>query len=803
MNKGPLPEQSEQSEKSEKSKHSEHGQGNMPTESDRARGRRTDQSDRPAWVGWLGLCAVIVLVVWSYIALDLGQWLNLDTLKQSHLSLLNWHDQSPVHAFFIYFTAYTLATAVSLPGATILTLAAGAIFGFSVGLILVSFASSVGALLAFLVARYLLRDNIQRRFGGSLARINRGIEHDGTFYLLTLRLVPLFPFWLINLVMGLTPMKPGRFYLVSQIGMFPATLIYVNAGTQIAALESTAQILSPALLGSLIMLGVFPILARKLVAWAQERKQYARWTRPEEFDRNLIVIGAGAGGLVCAYIAATVKAKVTLIESHRMGGDCLNTGCVPSKALIRTAKVLREISRANSFGIRDAAGRPDFKAVMQRIRSVIKQVEPHDSVERYEGMGVEVIQGYARLISPWEVEVDVGQTDTPGTAFEQKAVLRLCARNIILATGAAPFIPDIPGLQAAGVLTSESVWDLEDQPERLVILGAGPIGCELAQSFARLGSQVTLIERNADLLSREDPEAARLVLQSLITDGVRVLTRHEVVSVSTDANAHIRQPEMASPQAVTKRLALSPAEGLEGEVCTEIECDTIICALGRRPRVEGYGLEELGIELRPDLTIDTNLLQQTSLPNIYAVGDVTGPYQLTHAAAHQAWFAAVNALFGRFRRFRNLANTLDASRPASSAIPRCTFTDPELAQIGLTEPEAIEHQVPYEVSLYGLEDLDRAIADGAAHGFIKVLTKPGKDHILGVTIVGEHAGELLAEFALAMRHGLGLNKILATVHPYPTWSEASKYAAGAWKRAHAPRWLLPWIERLHTWERKH
>ncbi|WP_193853051.1 FAD-dependent oxidoreductase [Orrella marina] len=764
------------------------------------------------WLRWLLVSLIAAALVWTYMAFDLDQWLNLETLKQSHQSLQGWYEDTPARALVIYFLIYAIATAVSIPGATILTLGAGAIFGFGPGLLMVSFASSIGALLAFLVARYLLRDAVQRRFSGSLERINEGIERDGTFYLLTLRLVPLFPFWLVNLVMGLTPMKSGRYYVVSQLGMLPATIIYVNAGTQIAALESTQEILSPALLGSLILLGVFPVIARSLVAWARQRKLYAKWNRPPRYDRNLIVIGAGAGGLVSAYIAATVKAKVTLVESHQMGGDCLNTGCVPSKSLIRAAKIAKEIRHAESFGIHHASGTTDFKAVMERIRSVIRQIEPHDSVERYEGMGVEVLKGHARLISPWEVELTLSghapglqksaadaKKEVPSAATANRPrnaenVRRLTSRNIILATGAEPFIPDIPGLRQAGALTSESVWSLETLPARLVVLGGGPVGCELAQSFARLGSQVTLIEKHAHLLSKEDPEAAEVVRAALKEDGITILNDQTVVSVTT-------LPDSSCKRLILHRAGLASADRT-ANAGMQVECDTILCALGRRPRVEGYGLEDLGIALRPGQTIDTNMFQQTSLPNIYAVGDVSSPYKLTHAAAHQAWYASVNALFGRFKRFPNHSHAHRGVRPASAAIPRCTFTDPELAQVGLTEPEAIRHHVPYEVTRYHLDDLDRAIADGAAHGFIKILTVPGKDQILGVTIVGEHAGELLAEFVLAMRHGLGLNKILATVHTYPTWSEAGKFAAGVWKQSHAPRWLLPWVERLHTWERR-
>ncbi len=711
---------------------------------------------------WIVVAVAVLGLVVAYHQLGLGRWLTLEQLKASRDALAGAYQANPLTTLAAFFGLYVAATALSLPGAFILTLAAGALFGLGVALVVVSFASSLGALLAFLVARYLLREVVQQRFGNFLAPVNEGMRKDGTFYLLTLRLVPVFPFWLINLVMGLTPIGARRFYVVSQIGMLPGTVVYVNAGTQLAAIGSTADILSPGLLGSLALLGVFPLLAKWIVGGLQRRKVYARWAKPARFDRNLVVIGAGAGGLVSAYIGAAVKARVTLIEGHRMGGDCLNYGCVPSKALIRSAKAVKQLRQAEAFGLRGAQGTVDFAAVMQRVHDVIHAIEPHDSVERYTGLGVEVLQGHARITSPWTVEFTLhdGKTQT------------LTTRNIVIAAGASPLVPPIPGLKEVGSLTSDTVWGLTELPRRLVVLGGGPIGCELAQSFARLGSEVTQVEMAPRLMVREDPEVSELVAASLRADGVNVLTGHQAVRV-----------EVVDGE---KRLIVG-----HGNAELPIPFDQLLCAVGRSPRVTGYGLEELGIPLTPRQTIETNACLQTLYPNIYAVGDVAGPFQFTHTAAHQAWYAAVNALFGRFKRFK----------ADYSVIPRATFTDPEVARVGLSETEARDKGIPFEVTRYGIDDLDRAIADGTAHGFVKVLTVPGKDRILGVTIVGEHAGDLLAEYVLAMKHGLGLNKILGTIHTYPTLSEANKYAAGEWKRAHAPRRLLAWLERLHAWER--
>ena len=711
------------------------------------------------------LIGVIAAAIVAFFALDLGRFLTLDALKSSQASFAAWYDAAPLVVIGAYFLVYVAVTALSLPGAAVMTLAGGALFGLGIGTLVVSFASSLGATLAFLVSRFLLRDWVQRRFGDRLAAVNAGMAKDGAFYLFTLRLVPLFPFFVINLVMGLTPIKVRTFYWVSQVGMLAGTLVYVNAGTQLARLDSLAGILSPALIGSFALLGVFPLLAKKLVGAIQARKVYAGWHKPAHFERNLVVIGAGAGGLVSAYIAAAVKAKVTLIEGHKMGGDCLNTGCVPSKALIKSARFLKEVRAVESLGVRRAQAEADFGQIMARVRSVVRQVEPHDSVERYTKLGVEVIQGRARITSPWTVEVE---TDAGGLATKQT----LSTRAIVIATGATPVIPNIPGIDSVRHVTSDTIWSLTEKPERLVVLGGGPIGCELAQAFAGIGCQVTQVARSG-IMGREDADAVALVEAGLTADGVRLMTGTDTVRC----------------EAVDGEQRLIVRQGKVEEV---LPFDVLLCATGRKARVTGFGLEELGIPVTRAGTVEVNEYLQTRYPNLYAVGDVAGPYQFTHTAAHQAWYAAVNALFAGFKRFK----------ADYRVIPWVTFTSPEVARVGLSETEAKARGIAYEVTRYDLADLDRAITESAAHGFVKVLTPPGKDTILGVAIVGEHAGELLAEFTLAMKHGLGLNKILGTIHPYPTWSEAAKYAAGEWKRAHAPQAALAWLERFHAWRRK-
>ena len=708
--------------------------------------------------GKLVLAGIIAVAVVAFFALDLGRFLSLDFFRTQQAAIEAYVQQSPLRASAAFFLIYVAVTGLSLPGAAIMTLIAGAVFGLLWGTVIVSFASSIGATLAFLVSRFLLRDWVQGRFADKLSKINAGVEKEGAFYLFALRLVPLFPFFVINLAVGLTSIATRTFYWVSQVGMLAGTIVYVYAGTQLGQFQITWQLVL-----ALALLGLFPLAARKALEAVKARKVYAKWTRPRSFERNLVVIGAGSAGLVSAYIAAAVKAKVTLIEKHRMGGDCLNTGCVPSKALIRSAKLISNIRRSAQFGVRSASADFDFADVMERVQRVIKTIEPHDSVARYESLGVECLHGTATITTPWTVEVDL----------EDGGKRTLTTRNIVIAAGARPFIPPIPGLRELGPLTSDTVWDLRTLPKRLVVLGGGPIGSELTQCFARLGSQVTQIEMLSRILIYEDPEISELVAARFRAEGVSVLVNHKAKQVIEENG---------------ERILVVEHEGQD----KRIPFDALLCAVGRAPNTQGYGLEALGIPIAKSKTVETNEYLQTLYPNIFACGDVAGPYQFTHTAAHQAWFAAVNALFGRFRKFK----------ADYSVIPWATFTEPEVARVGLNETEAKEKNIAYEVTTYGLDDLDRAIADEEAHGFVKVLTVPGRDKILGAMIVGEHAGDLLIEFVLAMRHGLGLNKLLGTIHIYPTLVEANKYAAGAWKREHAPQRVLAWLERYHDWMRK-
>jgi pyruvate/2-oxoglutarate dehydrogenase complex dihydrolipoamide dehydrogenase (E3) component/uncharacterized membrane protein YdjX (TVP38/TMEM64 family) len=706
------------------------------------------------------LVIIIAALIASFFIFDLNQYLTLESLKSNQQSLAEYIDANWLVAFIAYLVIYAAAAALSVPGAAILTIGAGALFGFGWGLLLASFASSIGATLAFLVSRFLLRNWVKRTFSTKLESIDKGMEKDGAFYLLSLRLVPLFPFFIINLVMGVTAIKTWTYYWVSQLGMLIGTAVYVNAGTQLVEINQLSDIVSGDLILSFILLGLFPILAKFMLAALQQRRVYKGWIKPKKFDRNLVVIGAGAAGLVTAYIAAAVKSSVTLVEKHKMGGDCLNTGCVPSKSLLHASKLAHIQHVSQNAGVTYDAPKVDFKAVMKKVHSVIAAIEPHDSVERYESLGVKVEIGNATIVSPWQVDIQT-----------EDGLQSLTTRNIVIATGAHAFVPDIPGLKEIDYLTADNLWDLEEQPKRMIVLGGGPIGCELSQAFARLGTKVTQIERDDQLLSKEDPDAAAYLQSQLEKDGVDLRLNTNALAVESGLEGKSLMVEYDGKKEL-------------------IPFDKILVAVGREANLSGFGLEELGIET--ERTIITNELLQTKYPNILAAGDVAGPYQFTHTASHQAWYAAVNALFRPFKTFK-----VDYR-----VIPWATFSEPEIATVGLNEKAAKQQNIEYEVTRYDIGGLDRALADDHARGFVKVLTKPNKDKILGATIVGANAGELLAEFVLAMKYNLGLNKILGTIHIYPTMAEANKYVAGNWKRAHAPQRLLAFVERFHSWRRK-
>lgn len=693
---------------------------------------------------------LFVVAIGSFFLFDLSRFATLEYIKSAQASFEALYASHPVAVISVFMLAYIAMTGLTLPGATLLTLLAGALFGVVYGSIMVSFASTIGASIAFLLVRYLFHDVIQARYKHRLEKVNAAFAREGALYLLTLRLVPLFPFFLVNILMALTPMRLVTFFLVSQIGMLPATIIYVYAGQTLASIESLKDIVAPHVIIALSLLGIFPLMVKKLIQYIKTPK----FKKPSHYDYNAIVIGAGSGGLVSAYIAAALKAKVLLVEKDKMGGDCLNTGCVPSKAFIRTAKMLHYAKHSKRYGIKKQQVEYDFAAVMRRVRQVVKQIEPHDSVERYQSLGVECVQGEARIKDPYHVQIGKKIFTT---------------KNIIVATGASPLVPPIPGLDQIAYLTSDNLWQLKTLPKKLVVLGGGPIGCELAQAFARLGSHVTQVEMMPRVLLREDEEFSAAVTQQFEEEGIRVLTDHKA-------------------KAFKGKQLICEHQGKE----VKIPFDQVIIALGRRANVTGFGLEALAVTVTPQGTVQADPYMRTNIPNIYVCGDVTGPYQFTHVAAHQAWYAMVNALLRPFKSFR----------ADYRVIPWATFTDPEIARVGLNEQEAKERGIAYEVAHYGIDDLDRAIADSEDRGLVKVLTVPGKDKILGVTIMGAHAGNLIAEFVLAMKHNLGLNKILETIHIYPTMAEANKYVAGNWRKAHLPECALSFLHWFHRYRRR-
>jgi len=705
------------------------------------------------------ILVIIVIFIIIFKNLGLEIYLNLDYIKENRLVFADYYSQHTLQVILIYFSAYVLATALSLPGATILTLLGGALFGLGYGLLIISFASTIGATISFVVSRTLFRDYVQTKFENHLKTINAGVEKDGSFYLFTLRLIPLFPFFFINLVMGVTNIKVIPFYLISQIGMLPGTLVFVNAGVQLGSISYISDIMSFKLLLSFALLGIFPLIAKKIVSIVRAKKVYQNYKKPDEYDYNMVVIGAGAAGLVTSYICAAVKSKVALIEKDKMGGDCLNTGCVPSKALIKAAKVVHSAKTSEKFGVSVENISIDFKKVMGRVHNVIADVEPHDSVERYSSLGVECVAGEAEIISPWEVKVG-------------DRILK--TKNITIATGASPFVPPIKGIDQIDILTSNNLWKLEELPENFVVLGGGPIGLEMAQSFARLGSKVTVVEMGPRIMPREDEDVAAEVTKLIKLDGVNILTGHMA-------------SEFIGGKDGKQEILVCKTDN--GDV--EILFDKVLVAVGRKANLKGFGLKNLDISIRKNGTIEANEFLQTNYPNIFVCGDVTGPYQLTHTAAHQAWYCAVNGLFQGFKKFK-----VDYS-----VIPWCTYTDPEVATVGKNELICEEEGLSYDVTKYQLDDLDRAIAEGATYGFVKVLTKKGSDHILGATIVGQNAGELLTEFVSAMKHDNGLNAILGTIHSYPTMAEANKYVAGNWKKANSPEKVLRFLAKFHAWRR--
>ncbi len=706
----------------------------------------------------LFIIMILIAIIALWFIFDLGKFLSLAAIKQELINFQSFVHNHYIAAFLGYFCIYIICIAFSVPGATILTMLAAALFGFWPAVLLVSFASTIGSTLAFLISRYLFRDTIARRFSKIYVKFDQEFKKNGNFYLLTLRLIPAIPFVIINTVMALTSMRVRDFYIISQIGMLPATMIYLNVGRELSQVSSLSNLISPSLLLSLSLLAIFPWIIKGFLAMINRKKLYKNFTKPQSFDYNLIVIGAGAGGLVSSYIGTKAGAKVALIERAKMGGDCLNYGCVPSKSLIRVAHAAHEIKNAHHFGFQYDTVRFDFSKAMKHVQKSIEKIAPNDSVERYTSLGVECVSGDAKLISPWEVKVD-GKS--------------LTSKNIIIATGANAFVPPIKGLENIPYKTAENIWFINEFPKKLLVIGSGAMGCELAQTFARLGSDVYIVEMNERILALQDADAVKVLHDQLIADNIKIYTNHQLEAFSHEAG---------------QNFAIISSDGEQ----LTLDFDLALLAMGRKASTQGLGLEELGIELLPSGVIATNEYLQTTFPNIYAVGDVAGPYQFTHTASHQAWYAAFNALFGVIKRFKIDYN----------ALPVVIYTSPELAQVGLTETQAKQQELDYVITQFSFEDNDRAICEATDHGFIKILTKKGSDKILGATIIHEHAGDILTEITFAMKHKLGLNSILKTIHPHPTLGEANKSLAGIWKQSHISPRIIRWGKKFNQFMRR-
>lgn len=687
----------------------------------------------------LAVGSLIVILISFFFYFDGQSYLSISFIQSQLETFRDAFREKPLVIVGAYFGLYVLVTALSLPGATVMTLLGGAVFGLLWGTLIVSFASTIGATLAFLIARLFLHDWVKSRFRKRYERAQREFERQGGFYVFSIRLVPLVPFFVANLVLALTPVRLVTYYVASQIGMLPGTLVYVNAGQQLGQLESFEGIFTPSLIAAFLILAAFPWFSKGLLSWIRAKRTFSKFKRPKKFDYQTVVIGGGSAGLVASSLTASLQGKVALVEKHKMGGDCLHTGCVPSKTLIRSARLAHHMKQASKFGFKNTSFEVDFPQLMRRVHSVIETIQPHDSVERYESLGVDCYQQEAKILSPFEVQVG-------------EHVLR--TKHIIIATGAQPRVMNFPWLDPEKILTSDNLWSLQSLPHRLLIVGGGAIGCELAQSFARLGSRVTIMERGSRLLSKEDPDVSKLIEEIFRKEDIDILFETE-----------LKSPDQTK------------------------EYDFVLFALGRVAQVKGFGLENLEVQLRENGTIETNEFLQTRTPNVWACGDVTGPFQFTHMAGHQGSIAALNALMSPFKKFRW----------QDQEIPWVTYTDPEVAHIGWSEADATERELPFEIHKFSLQKSDRALTEGETEGFVKVLVEKGTDKVLGATIVGERAGEMIPEFSLVMKSGHGLKKILSLIHSYPTWNEANKSVALEWRRQRIPKWAMSFLKEWNKW----
>jgi len=736
----------------------------------------------PATSPWVKRLTALVALVALLVAvrfLPIERWL---------LDFVAWVRSAGARGMVVFAVAYALL-GLFLPGA-MLTLGAGFAYGVVVGTAVVCVASNLTAVGAFLLGRTLARDAIAARIGANprFAAIDRAVGRQGLKIVLLVRLSPLFPFTLLNYAFGLTRVTLRDYLVGSLVGMLPGTVMYVYLGSLVTSLTELAAgrpsggaVQQAFYFGGLVATVAVTLyvthVARRALADVTGDEAHAEpappvppslvqpddehnrallahvhppgWTNPTPAARyDLVVVGGGTAGLVSAAGASGLGARVALVERHLLGGDCLNVGCVPSKAMIAAARTAATARETSAFGVRVSGLDVDFAAVMERMRRLRAGIAPHDGAERFTRLGVDVFLGEGRFTGRATLEVD-GR--------------RLTFTRAVVATGARATAPPIPGLEDVGYLTNETVFWLTELPRRLAVVGAGPIGCELAQAFCRLGSRVTALEMLPQVLGKEDPDAAAIVERRLRTDGVAIVL-----------GARIERAERRGRDKVLVYEA--------GGARREVACDAILVGAGRAPNVEGLGLEAAGVACgRDGVTVNDYL--QTTNRRIYAAGDVASRFRFTHMADALARIVLANALFGGWKK----ASALH--------VPWCTYTSPEVAHVGLYAEEAKARGHAVDTLTIPMAEVDRAVLDGDEAGFFRVHLERGRDRILGATLVSAHAGETISEVTLAMTRRLGLATLAGVIHPYPTEAEAIRKAADEYNRGR----LTPTVKRVLGW----
>ncbi len=733
------------------------------------------------------------LIIGIVIVMSLG--FMLLPVKDWFLAARGWIDGLGIWGPAAVAAAYAVLTVAMIPGSA-LTIGSGLIFGFWKGFAVVTVGANLGALGAFLLARTLFRERAEALARGqkTFRAVDSAIAREGFRIVLLLRLSPVFPFTVLNVLLGVTGISAASYVLANLIGMLPGTLMFVYLGTLGEAAAGTQSLGQTVLrivglAATVVVTVVITRIARRALkaasldgganpgvapeaapvgagaktipgdAYDQALLASVKPTahvNPIPQDRyNLVVIGAGTAGLVTAAGGAGLGAKVALIEKHMFGGDCLNVGCVPSKGIIRAGRAAAAVREAGAFGIR-LAGEPriDFAATMERMRRLRAGIAPHDSVKRFSELGIDVYLGEGRFTGPDEIEVG-------GNKLRFQAA--------VIATGARATFPRIPGIEEVEPLTNENVFTLTELPRSLILLGAGAIGCEMAQTFRRLGSEVTIVIRGNRIMTREDPDAALIVQRKFEQEGIRVLT-----------GSAIKRAEKRGG----KKVIVIERDGSEESV----EADQILIGMGRAPNVEGLGLSAAGIAYGTEgVTVDANM--RTTNPRVFAAGDICSRLKFTHAADAQARIVLRNALF--FGR----------ARATDLVIPWCTYTDPEIAHVGCYEKEARDRGLAVTTFTVPLEDVDRAILDGETEGFGRIHLKSGTDRILGATVVASHAGDMIGELTMAIQNGLGAGKLASVIHPYPTQGEVVRKLGDAYMRTKLTPGVKRIMARILRWRR--